>query len=159
MDNSASEYFWAEYASLQERVDRIRKVGHIAWAIEDQLNDFLESLGENSPSVDDKEREKKQKNFLINRQKKHSHRSRLLQEQAAITPTSLPPESIIKKVIEAELLFKIHSLATKQERRILKCLARGDDYATIAQSEGMSIIALKTKVSRCRQRVRIRLAA
>jgi hypothetical protein len=159
MDDSTLEHPWAEYASLQERADRVRKLSPTALAIEDQLNNFLESLDEGFLPVNDEAFEKRQKNLLINRRKKHSYRARLLQEQAAITPTFSPSEPIIGKLIQAELLFQVRTSTTKQEWRILVRLALDHDYATIAQSEGISVIALKTKVSRCRQRVRIRLAA
>lgn len=159
MEDSAPDYPWAEYASLQERADQITKLGHTAWAVEDQLNTFLESLANGSLPVDEEERAKRQKNLLINRQQKHRHRLRLLQEQAATAPTSSPPEEILDKVIEAELLVRVHILTTLQEWRILARLAHDHDYATIAQSEGVSVTALKTKVFRCRQRVRACLAA
>lgn len=159
MDDSTLESPWTEYASLQERAAQIRKLSHATWAVDDLLNNFLESLNKVSLPVDDEAREKRQKNFLINRRNKHSHRSKLLQEQAAITPSFLPSEPIIGKLIQAELLFRVRALTTEQEWRILVRLARGDDYATIARSEGISVSALKTKVSRCRQRVKMRLAA
>jgi len=159
MDDSELDYPWAEYASLQERADQIRQLGHTASAIEDQLNKFLDSLAKGSLPVDNEAREKQQKNLLINRQKKHRHRLRLLQQQAAIAPTSLPSEPIVSRLIIVEMLVQVRALTTVQEWRFLVRLALDQDYATIAQSEGISVAALKTKVSRCRQRLRIRLAA
>jgi len=159
MDNSVLDYPWAEYASLQERSDQIKKLGHTAWAIEDQLNTFLESFAEGSLPNDNDALEKRLSNLLINRHKKHRNRLRLLQKQAATAPTSSSPETVILNLIQAEQLVQIRALTTMQELRILQGLALDLDYKTVAQSEGMSVASLKTKVCRCRHRLRIRLAA
>lgn len=159
MEDSALGQLWAKYDSLQKYASQVRKVDPKAWAIEEQLNDFLAKLEKGSLPVDDEVSERRLKNLLINRQKKHRHRSRLLQEHTAISLTFSPSESIIRKVIETELLVRVRTSTTAQEWRILVRLARGDDYGTVARSEGMSVVALKTKISRCRRRVRFRLAA
>lgn len=150
---------WAEYASLQKRADRVTKLSHRAWAIEDQLNEFLDALEKSSLPVDEEARAKQQKNLLINRQNKHRHRLKLLQAQAATTPASSPPEQVTDPLIVAELIVRVRTLTTTQEWRILVLLAHAHDYAAIAQKEGISVAALKTRVTRCRQRLRLCLAA
>jgi DNA-directed RNA polymerase specialized sigma24 family protein len=159
MDDSTLEYPWVEYASFQERAGQIQRLSLAAWAIEDLLNEFLDSFSEGSLPVDREAREKRQKNLLINRQKKHSHRLKLVQEQAVTAPSYSPSEPIIHPLIIAELLIHVRASTTEQEWRILVLLAFDYDYATVAQNEGMSVTALKTKVSRCRQRLRVCLAA
>lgn len=159
MDDSALEYPWDEYASLQERADRVSKLSHTAWAIEAQLNKFLTSLSDGSLPVDGEAREKKQQNLLINEQKKDRHRLMLLQREAATAPTFSPSEPILRHLIIVELLVQVRASTTEQEWRVLVLLALDYDYATIARSAGISVTALKTKVSRCRQRLRVCLAA
>jgi hypothetical protein len=159
MDDSVPDDLWAEYASLQERAKRATKLTHSACAIEDQMNEFLDALDNSSLPVDEEARAKQQKNLLINRQNKHRHRLALLQAQAATTPTSSPPEQVTDPLIVAELIVLVRTLTTTWEWRILVLLACDHDYASIAQREALSVAALKTRVTRCRQRLRLRLAA
>jgi len=160
MDDNVLDYPWAEYASLQKRADQINKLGPTAWAIEDQLNTFLESFAAGSLPLDNEAREKRLNNLVINRQKKHRNRARLLKERSATAQTqSSSPEPILNNLIRAEQLTRIRALTTTREWGVLRSLALDLDYKTIAQNEGVSVATLKTKVCRCRHRLRIRLAA
>lgn len=157
MDDKFTDDLWAEYASLQERSDKIQKLGQTAWAIEDQLNSFLESFAKGVLPASQEEREKQRTNLLINRQKKYRNRAKLLQKLAATFSTSSPPNLLILRLMQSQQLHKVFMLATKQDMRILWSLALDVDYKTVAQREGMNVIALKTKVHRCRQQLRKRL--
>src|SRR5262245_5377463 len=160
MDDTVLEYPWAEYAALQMRADQINKLGHTAWAIEDQLNTFLESLAAGSLPTDNEAREKWLNNLVINRQKKHRNRSRLLKERTATAQTqSTSSEPILHDLIQAEQVAQIRVLTTTKEWGVLRSSALDLDYKTIAQNEGVGSATLKTRVCRCRHRLRTRLAA
>jgi hypothetical protein len=150
---------WDEYELLQRRSQSNSHIGPQAWAIEDQLDTFLASLSDACLPQDSSERRKQLTNLVLNRQKKHRHRAKLLESFAA-TQTEVSPEKLIlDKLIQAEQLARVRSLISLQEWRILMRLARDDDYKTVAQKERISVAALKTRVSRCRGRLRERVAA
>jgi hypothetical protein len=159
MDDNVLEYPWDKYNSLQKRSRQIERLDPTAWAIEAQLNKILKSVAERSLPDNKEALDKQMNNLAINRQKKHRNRSRILQEHAATAPTSSPAEPIITNLIQDGQLVQIRASTTTQELRILYSLAHDVDYKTVAQSEGLSVAALKTKVCRCRHRLRHLLAA
>lgn len=160
MEDGMLEYPWSDYACLQEQSDRIKTIKHKAWAVEDQLNAFLDSLAKCSLPAEKTTREKWLINLATNRQKKHRNRSRLLQKwMVTVRPEFSPSELTILKLVQDEQLAQVRTLTTEQEWRILYGLSLDRDYKTIAQSESISVAALKAKVSRCRHRLRERLAA
>lgn len=150
---------WDEYDSLQKRARSNKHIGPLAWAIEDQLNTFLKSLSDACLPADFETRSKQLNNLAINRQKKHRHRSSLLESYAATQTEVSAGKLILDELIQAEQLARVRSLISLQEWRILRKLARDDDYKTVAREEGISLPALKTRVSRCRCRLREYLAA
>jgi hypothetical protein len=150
---------WDEYGSLQKRAERIITVAHNAWAIEDQLNTFLASLINNSLPKEAERRRKQSTNLAINRQRKHLYRFRLLESYAATQSEASVDKTSFDQVLQAEQLSTVRFVTTPDEWRVLWRLAREEDYKTIAEEEGVSIPALKTRVSRCRCRLRGHLAA
>ena len=160
MDDTVLDYPWGEYATLQMRADQINKLGPTAWAIEDQLNTFLESFAAGSLPIDNEAREKWLNNLVVNRQKKHRNRSRLLKERTTTAQTrSSSSEPILHNLIHSQQLAQIRELTTTQEWGVLRSLALDLDYKTIAQNEGVSVATLKTRVCRCRHRLKTLLAA
>lgn len=159
MNDDLPGELWDEYDALQKRARSNSHVGPVAWAIEDQLNTFLNLLSDASLPADSEARSKQFTNLAINRQKKHRHRANLLEFFAA-TQTEVSAEKLIlDKLIQAEQLARVRSLISLQEWRILSKLAHDDDYKTVARDEGITLPALKTRVSRCRCRLREYLAA
>jgi uncharacterized protein YerC len=150
---------WDEYGSLQKRSEQVITVAHNAWAIEDQLNTFLDSLINNSLPREVEKRRKQSTNLGINRQRKHLHRFRLLEFYATIQSEASVDKTSFDQVLQSEQLSIVRSVTTSDEWRVLLRLAREEDYKTIAEEEGVSIPALKTRVSRCRCRLRGHLAA
>ena len=60
----------------------------------------------------------------------------------------------IDRLYVRKAVARVRSLATHQEWRILWHLANGESYEGMARAEGLSVSALKTKVSRCRSRLK-----
>jgi hypothetical protein len=149
---------WDEYDSLQKRVEQITTVAHSAWAVEDQLNTFLDSIADGSLPADVNTRQKQLNNLKVNRQKKHLHRFRLLESFAA-TQAGASEGTALDQVLRAEQLLRIRSSTNLVEWGLLWRLARDEAYESLVIERGMTVSALKTRVSRCRCRLRQRLAA
>lgn len=150
---------WDEYRSLQQRAERTTTISHSAWAIEDQLNAFLDSLKNNGLPKEADRRRKQFTNLAINRRSKHLYRFRLLQSYRATQSEASGDKTSFDRALQAEQLAVVRSKTTSDEWRILLSLAHENDYKTVAQENGLSVIVLKTRVSRCRCRLRSQLAA
>ena len=150
---------WEEYNSLQQRADRITTVAHSSWAIEDQLNTFLASLSKGDLSTDSDARQRQLINLKVNRQKKHVYRFRLLERFAATQSEASAGKTALDEIIQAEQLARVRSLTSSLEWSILARLASDEGYESLASEHEISVSALKTRVSRCRCRLRDRLAA
>ena len=150
---------WEEYRALQGLAERTITITHNAWAIEDQLNTFLDSLIDNSLPKEADRRHKQFTNLAINRRSKHLHRLRLLQSYAATQSEACTDKTSFDYALQAEQMAMVQSKATPTEWRILRKLAHDNDYKSVAREEGISVAVLKTRVSRCRCRLRSQLAA
>src|SRR5207302_2584703 len=143
---------WEEYAVLQSKANRA-KLDSYTWAIDDQLEQFLDSIKGRLPA-DSEARSKLLHNLVLNRTKKHSRRCRMLEAYRAPTPALDLEGETIDRLYVRKAVARVRSLATHQERRILWHLANGESYEGMARAEGLSVSALKTKVSRCRSRLK-----
>ncbi len=145
---------WQEYAALQQKARRVKKLDSYAWALEEQLCHFLDSIGGGLPA-DSEARSKSLHNFLLNRAKKHSRRARLLEERYRVSVLEPPAEDIaVHRLRLRETIAIVRATTSGTEWRILSSLAYGKDYRTLAERERISISALKSKVCRCRHRLR-----
>jgi DNA-directed RNA polymerase specialized sigma24 family protein len=149
---------WDEYDSLQKRVEQITTIGHITWAVEDQLNTFLDSIANNCLAADVSTRQKQLNNLKVNRQKKHLHRLRLLESFSA-TQAVAEKANAFDRVLQAEQVARVRSLTNAVEFGLLWRLARDETYEDLAAENGVTVGTLKTRMSRCRCRLRQRLAA
>jgi hypothetical protein len=148
---------WAEYGNLQSKANRAR-LDSYSWAIEDQLNHFLDSIEGRLPE-NSEARSQALRDLLLNRTKKHSRRCRLLEARFRHTGAEPCPEDIALRNLEIrETVARVRSGSSPQEWRILCLVAGGSDYETVAEAESVSISALKAKIHRHRTRLR-RLAA
>jgi len=144
---------WEEYGALQKKARRVKRLDSYAWALEEQLNHFLGSIRGGLPA-DSEARSKSLHNLLLNRAKKHSRRSRMLEERYRVSTVESSPEDIaVQRLQLRETIAIVRASTSGAEWRILWSLAYGKDYRTVAKREGMSTSALKSKVSRCRHRL------
>lgn len=150
---------WDEYGLLQKRADKVTTLAHSSWASEDQLNTFLDSLPNGELPADIDTRQRQLNNLKVNRQKKHLHRFRLLESFAAVQAQASGEKTAFDEVLQAEQLLRVRSLTDSVEWWVLWKLAREEGYERVASEQGISVAALKTRVSRCRCRLRERLAA
>jgi len=155
----ALEPAWAEFASLQDQLRANEKVDHKGWALEDQANTFLESLAKGSLPAETESREKWLNNLKVNRRRKHRKRSRLVEQHFAIVYAASPATLVVDGLIQAEKLDRVRVLTTTQEWGVLWDLANDCDYQALAGRERTTVAALKTRVCRCRDRLRAQLAA
>ena len=144
---------WKEYALLQDRIDRAQVVNHRTFAMEDQLNVFLDSLEKGVLLSDPNSRRTRIENLYTNRSQKYRHRYKLLGLWAPNQP-QFTSKSPIDELIREEQLARACSMSTPQDWRILCRLADEDDYAIIAKEEGLRLGTLKSRVSRCRNRIK-----
>src|SRR5882762_5694211 len=143
---------WDEYSLLQKRAAQVTTLAHSSWATEDQLNTFLDSLSNGELPADISTRQRQLNNLKVNRQKKHLHRFRLLESFAA-TQAGASEGTALDQVLRAEQLLRIQSSTNSLEWGLLWRLARDEAYESLAIEQGMSVSALKTRVSRCRCRL------
>lgn len=156
-DESELEQVWVEFALLQKRIGKRKVVDHKTWALEDQAEAFLEAVATDSLPNETNRRDKWLHNLETNRQKKHRHRSEILQRWIPDFTVPLDKQPPIDRIIIREQLLRVRNSATVQEFRILCSRAFDQSYETIADAEQMSIGAVKIKVHRCRQRLRVYL--
>jgi DNA-directed RNA polymerase specialized sigma24 family protein len=149
---------WARVAALQNRLRNRTTIDHTAFAIEEQLDQFLASIADESlPPVDDQE--SWLTNLETNRRRKYRHRSKLLEKHAIELRISASFRTQLDHAIQNEQLLLIQGLTSRAEFSILVRLALGEEYSTIAQHENVTVGALKTAISRCRRRLREHLTA
>lgn len=143
---------WHQFSQLHHHANP-RILDHKAWATDEALDVILTRMQTGVVEADKDTRPRWLKNLVTNRAKKHRNRRTILLKDYAYE-TSLyddtPPE---KDAIITEEIASVRARTTDAEWRILWGLASGDDYETVAGWMGMSIGALKSKVSRCRTRL------
>src|SRR5205814_1717750 len=102
MDDESAVDQWAKFASLQERISKRKVVNHKAWALEDQADAFLEAVARGSLPAETERRDKWLDNLETNRQKKHRHRSQILQQWIPDLNVALDTLSPIDRIIVIE---------------------------------------------------------
>jgi hypothetical protein len=158
-DYEGLEPEWVDFASLQDRLRGIERVDHKTWALEDQADAFLDSMTKGSLPTESESRAQWLDNLKVNRRKKHQKRLRLLEQHFAAIHTDSPATVVLDGVIQTEQLHRVRALTTPQEWGVLWDLANECDYQALASREHISVVALKTRVCRCRDRLRSRIAA
>jgi uncharacterized protein YerC len=147
---------WKEYGALQRQADRA-KLDSYTWGIDDQLQHFLDAIEGCLPETSEA-RSKLLHNLVLNRTKKHSRRSRKLELYRPALIELDPEREITDRLHAAQTVARVHSLAARQEWKILLRLADGEEYDAVARAEKMNTSTLKSQVCRCRIRL-ARLAA
>src|SRR5258708_20953601 len=133
---------WEEYGALQKKGRRVKKLDSYAWALEEQLNHYLGSIRGGLPA-DSEARSKSLHNLLLNRAKKHSRRSRMLEERYRVSTVESSPEDIaVHRLQLRETIVLVRTATSHTEWTILRSLADGKDYSTVAKRVRMSISAL-----------------
>lgn len=157
-EDSVLEPHWAKVEALQNRLRNRTKIDHKAFALDEQIDEFLEALG-NGELPDEPDQENWLTNLETNRQRKYRHRSQLLSNHAAEFEISISTRTQLDLAIENERVRLIETLTTRREFSILYRLASGEEYRAIAVTEAVTVAALKTMICRCRQRLRNHLSA
>ncbi|HLY63053.1 MAG TPA: hypothetical protein VKV95_20085 [Terriglobia bacterium] len=155
---SLSSALWNDYAALQHKANR-SKLDNYSWAIEDQLNYFLESASSASLPNEPELRCKHLQNLARNRAKKHANRDRLLDKYGPAYCVRATPAVALDDLIFRERIRQVRQATSYREWRILSNLAQDTDYQSVARGENIALSALKSKVSRCRSRLKKVLAA
>jgi DNA-directed RNA polymerase specialized sigma24 family protein len=153
MDEKSSSSHWDDYLTLQQRLD-CQRVDHRAWATEEQLNEFLDAAAGNQLPQSPESRSKWLDNLATNRRKKHRRRLTLLRDDIAFVYGGPQPDDPFDLAARNDCVSQMRSQTTTDEWRILWARACGDSYEEIALREQLSVAALKSKISRCRKRLR-----
>jgi hypothetical protein len=143
---------WEEYGVLQSKANRA-KLDSYTWAIDDQLEQFLDSIKGRLPE-DSEARSKLLHNLVLNRTKKHNRRCRMLEAYCASAPSLDPEREAIDRLYLEKTVGRLRSLVADREWRILCRLANGKGYEAVAAAERLNPSTLKSQVSRCRARLR-----
>jgi len=142
---------WQEYELLQNKSRKISKLDSYAWAVEDQLDRVL-SLATGPASAKVEPLAKSLKDLRLNRIKKHSRRRRLLQRFAAPVLPDVTENTLVGR-IQLERAALAFRSTNGSDWQILVSIAYGADYGSIASRKGISVSALKSRVSRSRQQL------
>lgn len=143
---------WIEYSVNQQKVNR-SKIDPYTWALEDQLNRCLDDLGRGVlPHAG--ARTTHLENLVRNRTKKHARRIRLLEEYCRARSAEVNAEGTITRQIDQRNKLRwVRARVSVAEWRIMCRLACGQDYASCALAEGITVATLKSSVWRCRRRL------
>jgi hypothetical protein len=145
---------WDDFAAQQNAAANRRRLDHTAWAMEEQLDSFVELL-QSTPSNEVMHRRSKSiLNLISNRTKKHRRRDEILRASYQHICRKSYNCNSIELLICRERLNAIRFKLSEDELRIFDDLAEGDDYVTIAARYRLTQSALKSRISRCRERVR-----
>jgi DNA-directed RNA polymerase specialized sigma24 family protein len=142
---------WAAYARLQQQTDR-RKLDPKAWAAEEQADAFLDALAGDALKADPAAYEAWLANLATNRAKKHRRRMALLHGYQRTRPDSVSCKAH-DAAVHKESIERVRVSTTSEEWVALMSLASGEEYKSVATTQGCTESALKSRVLRCRRRV------
>lgn len=151
-DDSVLDPIWTRYAQLREQVEK-RPLDHRTWALEEELNAYLDAVGNGDVFADSDEVDRWLDNLDANRRKKYRRRAELFKQHFTLTITT-SFRTQLDELIEFERVQIVRKLTTEREFRVLCRRALEDTYEAIAATELLSVPALKTLVCRCRRRLR-----
>jgi DNA-directed RNA polymerase specialized sigma24 family protein len=143
---------WGDYARLQAQADR-RKLDPKAWAAEEQANQFIDAIANNDLKSNPEARQAWLENLATNRAKKHRRRAALLRLHQHCWPVaelSVAHDAAVAN----ETVEKIKANTTTEEWWALVALSLGEAYKSLAMVQQCSESTLKTRISRCRKRLR-----
>jgi hypothetical protein len=145
---------WDDFAALQNSAANRRQLDHKAWALEEQLDSFAELLSDSPSNEASAGKAKPVLNLVANRSKKFRRRDQLLRDSYQHICRKSCECRTIELLSRRESITEIRLRLSEDELRIFEDLADGADYLSIAGRHRMTQSALKSRISRCRQRVR-----
>ena len=144
---------WDDYATLQTNAERRRRIDHKSWASDEQMDSFLDLLSIRDGHESTRPTGKRLNNLVTNRAKKYRRRNQLLCEYCASCCRSHLECAKLDGLCNGETISQVRHRVTAVEWSIFQELAEGDDYATIAARQHLTVSALKSRISRCRCRL------
>ena len=154
MDDHVLVYPWDVLAELQARERSITKIGPWAEAHRAKL-DFLVDLIASGNVPDRQTLARRLTNVEINRQKTYRRRREIDATFAAVSEH--PLDNALDVVVAKDGAAFDRSIATANEWALLWALATDSTYADLKSQTGLSLNALKTRISRSRSRIRRQL--
>ena len=144
---------WDDYATLQTNAERRRRIDHKSWASDEQMDSFLDLLSIRDGLDPSHPTGKRLNNLVTNRAKKYRRRNQLLCEYCVSCCRSHVKCAKLDSLCNGETFSQVRHRVTEVEWSTFQELAEGDDYATIAARQHLTVSALKSRISRCRYRL------
>ncbi len=145
---------WDDLAVLQNSAANRRHLDHKAWALEEQLDSFVELLTDSPSNEVSAGKAKSVLNLVANRSKKFRRRDQLLRNSYQHICRKSYDCQTFELLSFRESIGKIRFQLSEGEFQVFEALAAGDDYVTVADRHLMTPSALKSKIARCRERIR-----
>jgi len=145
---------WDDVAALQDCAANQRHLDYKAWAMEEQLDSLVQLVALVPLSEATDAHSKPILNLVANRSKKYRRRERLLRDSYRHICRSSYECTAVELLLRRERIAAIRARLVKSDQQIFEGLADGDDYLTIAVRQKMTLGALKSKIGRCRDRLR-----
>lgn len=122
--------------------------------MEEQLDSFVELLANATSKEVIRHQSKPIRNLIANRSKKYRRRDQLLRDSYQHICRKSFDCNTFELLSYGESIDNIRFQLSESELRVFENLATGDDYVTIADRHLMTPSALKSKIARCRERIR-----
>ncbi len=159
---------WDKFQQIQGFADS-RRINHLAWAIDEVAEEILDRLAK--PLTDPQHVTNDFREMVWNRKKKHQRRKEFLltrYSNESVRRTMDMPEPSKSSIDNSrnesavgintkEMLEAVKSQVTTQEWELLCHLANEVPFEKLSSVWGEPAGTLKSRVSRCRQRVRLAL--
>ena len=145
---------WDDFAVLQNSAANRRQLDHKAWALEEQLDSFVELLKDSPSNEASAGTAKSILNLVVNRRKKYRRRDQLLRDSYQYFCRKSYECKTLELLSCREIVDGIRLQLSECELQLFEDLAAGHDYVTIADRYVMTPTALKSRIARCRERLR-----
>jgi hypothetical protein len=143
---------WADYATFQEMSDRCRRISDRSWALEDEINSWIDRVARSEPVDALGLTSNTQRNLGANRRKKHRRRGRLLRIRHFPTCRGYVEDMGLQILCDRDKIERLRGYFTDFEWSVFLELARGDDYAAIAARRNLTVPAIKSRIWKTRRR-------
>jgi hypothetical protein len=151
---NAAPISWDAYAELQETAEKIQRLDHHSWGLDEQMEELLNQFVGGESTQSGLRSMNRVENLAANRAKKHRHRAKLLRTVFLKSVRGETPCDKFDALSNEESLNQVRRQVNNRQWEIFERLAAGDDYATIALEQRLTVSALKSRIARCRSRIR-----
>lgn len=154
---------WSDFLKFERQQASKYSVSNHAWGADDALASYLDAMAEGQLASNSEARLRTLRNRATNRAKIHARRRDI--DRKLHNSSKDPKRREVRRQCDPMIIAAVsdevqavRSICRPDEWTWLWALANGDTCETLAASAKMSVSTFKSKVSRCRSRVRALLS-